>query len=120
MKTIVGFALLFCVASAVGKPARPQDIPKCLEGAWYEFAAKNEACSNKIMEIFQNQKVQVLYVYRHPESTLINVILPFKVNDSYIGSLCASACAKEANDYMKDKCGVMSLADVCKSIHLYL
>ncbi|XP_064404093.1 uncharacterized protein LOC135349497 isoform X2 [Halichondria panicea] len=90
MKTIVGFALLFCVATAVGKPARPQDLPKCLEGAWYEFAAKNEACSNKIMEMLQNQKV----------------------NDSYIGSLCASACAKEANDYMRDKCGVMSLADV--------
>ncbi|XP_064404096.1 uncharacterized protein LOC135349498 isoform X2 [Halichondria panicea] len=90
MKTIVGLALLFCVATAVGKPARPQDLPKCLQGAWFEFKAKDEACSNKIMEVFQNQKV----------------------NDSYIGSLCASACAKEANDYMKDKCGVMSLADV--------
>ena len=62
MKTIVGFALLICVATAVGKPAMPQDLPKCLQGAWYEFAAKNEACSNKILEIFRNRKVHVLYV----------------------------------------------------------
>ncbi|XP_064404100.1 uncharacterized protein LOC135349501 [Halichondria panicea] len=89
MKTIVGFALLICVATAVGKPAMPQDLPKCLQGAWYEFAAKNEACSNKILEIFRNRKV----------------------NDSYVESFCGSACGKKANDYLKDKCGV-SLADV--------
>ena len=57
MKTIVGFALLLCVATAVGKPARPQDLPKCLKEAWLEFKAKDEACSNKIVEIFKNQQV---------------------------------------------------------------
>ena len=39
-----------------------------------------------------------------------------KVNDSYFRSLCASACAKEANDYLKEKCGV-SLGEICKSIY---
>ncbi|XP_064404097.1 uncharacterized protein LOC135349500 [Halichondria panicea] len=89
MKTIVGFALLLCVATAVGKPARPQDLPKCLKEAWLEFKAKDEACSNKIVEIFKNQQV----------------------NDSQFASMCASACAKEANDYMNGKCG-MSLAEI--------
>ncbi len=52
------------------------------------------------------------------ESTLTNVILPCKVNDSYVESFCGSACGKQANDYLKDKCGV-SLADISKSIYNY-
>ncbi len=43
----------------------------------------------------------------------------FKVNDSYYSSLCASTCVKEANDYIKEKCGV-SLGEISKSIHVYI
>ncbi|XP_064404090.1 uncharacterized protein LOC135349495 [Halichondria panicea] len=86
---ITSVTLLLCVATAVGKPARPQDLPQCIKEGWLEFATKDEACSNKIVEIFQNKQV----------------------NDSYFRSLCASACAKEANDYFKEKCGV-SLGEI--------
>ena len=51
------------------------------------------------------------------ESTLLNVMLPCKVNDSYIASVCGSACRKEANDYFKEKCGV-SLGEICKSTYM--
>ncbi len=40
------FALLLCVATAVGKPAKPQDIPNVFKKP--EFATKDEASFNKI------------------------------------------------------------------------
>ncbi len=115
---ITSVTLLLCVATAVGKPARPQDLPQCIKEAWLEFATKDEACSNKIVEILQNQQVYVIIIIDTTETFIMCSVIYYtpKVNDSYFRSLCPSACAKEANDYLKEKCGV-SLGEICKSIY---
>ncbi len=62
---ITVFTLVLCVALAVGKPAGPQDIPKCLEGAWPDFETQDKACFKTITEYIVTEEVR----YRHHSPT---------------------------------------------------
>ena len=62
---ITVFTLVLCVALAVGKPAGPQDIPKCLEGAWPDFETQDKACFKTITEYIVTEEV----CYRHHSLT---------------------------------------------------